>query len=437
MRSERARSFIRFINWGNIALGVLVVLVMTLDSTSTAHAQTFQVVHTFTGGGDGANPVAGLTLGPNGNLYGTAYFGGHDKGNCAGTGCGTVFKITHHGSDWVFSRLYPFTDTGDGAAPNSRVIFGHDGTLYGTTSVGNNVFNLKPPPNAPVSVFAPWKISLVHQFGSVGDGNAPAGDLVFDAAGNLYGTTYSGGNWNLCGGTGCGRVYQLVRSQGSWMETPLYDFTGQADGNYPVSGVILDPSGNLYGTASQGGGFQFGNVFQLANSGSSWTENTLYSFQGQQDGQFPLAGLIFDPSGNLYGATSSGGSGNGGIIFSLMPGGGNWTFSLLTSLTGGAGATGPHGSLIMDTAGNLYGTTYSDGAFGFGSVFQLTPTSRGWNYTSLYDFTGGADGANPAAGLAMDANGNLFGTTYSGGVTGPTCDPNAGNQCGAVFEIAP
>jgi uncharacterized repeat protein (TIGR03803 family) len=339
-------------------------------------------------------------------------------------------------SAWIFTRLYPFTNTGEGASPNSKVIFGSDGTLYGSTYIGNNVYNLKPSPTAPPAANASWKISQVHQFGSVGDGNNPSGTLVFGAGITIYGTTYSGGgNWNLCGGTGCGRVYQLTRSNGSWMEVPLYDFTGQDDGAYPAGGVIFDHSGNLYGTTSQGGPSQFGVVFQLTNS-SGWQENTLYGFQGGSDGKFPVAGLIFDQSGNLYGATSMGGSGNGGTVFSLMLSNGNWTTNLLSSLDGNSG-TGPLSSLLMDSAGKLYGTTYSDGAFGFGSVFELTPSGGSWIFTSLYDFTGGSDGAYPVGGVAMDANGNLFGTTYAGGSTGTDCDANFGNQCGVIFEITP
>jgi len=413
-----------------------MLFVLTIISTCAVQAQTFSVIHTFTGGGDGANPAAGLTLDGGGHLYGTTYFGGHDRGNCTGTGCGTVYKLSYK-SEWIFTRLYPFTGTGDGSNPNSKVVIGSDATLYGSTDLGNNVYNLKPPPTSPPSANASWTIRLVYQFGSVGDGNHPRGSLAFAAGRTIYGTTYSGGgNWNLCGGTGCGRVYELTPSEGGWTETPLYDFTGQADGSYPAGGVIFDHSGNLYGTASQGGPSQFGVVFELTNS-SGWQENTLYGFQGGSDGAFPLAGLIFDQSGNLYGATSSGGAANGGTVFSLTLVSGNWTSNLLSSLDGSSGSTGPMNSLIMDSAGNLYGTTYSDGAFGFGNVFELTLSGGNWTYTSLYDFTGGSDGAYPVGGVTLDANGNLFGTTYAGGSTGSFCDVNFSHQCGVVFEITP
>ncbi len=421
------------INPGATTTALALVFGLVISAAQLAQAQTFKVIHTFTGGGDGANPVAGLTI-KGSAIYGTAYFGGHDQGACAVSGCGTVYKIAPSGTDWLFTRLYPFTNTSDGAGPNSRVTFGPDGTLYGTTYTGNNVFNLKPPPNAPVSTFQSWTENDIHQFGSLGDGSIPAGDLAFDQAGNLYGTTYAGGIRNLCS-VGCGTVYQLAPSNGSWTETLVYQFTGQADGYYPLSGVILDQAGNLYGTAQASfylGGW--GSVFQLTPSGSGWTENTLYDFQGGTDGKNIAAGLIFDAAGDLYGAAASGGAGGGGTIYELSPLSGSWNFNLLYSLSGGKG---PVASLIMDASGNLYGTNYSDGAYGYGSVFELTPSGGGWTYASLYDFTGGSDGANPAGTLVMDASGNLFGTTYAGGNTGSHCDPQFGSQCGVVFEIMP
>ena len=213
MRRGPTRAFAQLIRPSILALTFSILFVLTLISSSAVQAQTFRVIHTFTGAGDGANPAAGLTLGQGGSLYGTAYFGGHDRGNCASTGCGTVYKMSPHNSVWIFTRLYPFTGTGDGANPNSRVTFSPDGTLYGSTYTGNNIYNLKPPPTASPATFTSWKISLVHQFGSVGDGNSPSGSLTFGAASTIYGTTYSGGNWDLCGGAGCGRVYELTRVQ--------------------------------------------------------------------------------------------------------------------------------------------------------------------------------------------------------------------------------
>ena len=176
-----------------------------------------------------------------------------------------------------------------------------------------------------------------------------------------------------------------------------------------------------------GGANGWGTVYQLKLSGSGWAENILYSFQQGNDGLAPTAGLIFDPSGNLYGATQTGGIGGGGTAFELTPlSGGTWNLSTLYGFLGPAFG-GPYRSVIMDNAGNLYGTTSGDGAHQWGSVFKLTRSSGGWTYSSLHDFTGGTDGGTPYGSLVFDANGNLYGTTYAGGANGE----------GVVFEITP
>ena len=235
---------------------------------------------------------------------------------------------------------------------------------------------------------------------------------------------------------GWGTVFKLTPSNGGWAESVLYSFTGGSDGASPYSDVILDQAGNLYGTTWQGGvsgcafGTGCGTVYQLTPSGSGWKENTLYSFQSATDGGNPPAGLIFDPSGNLYGATWTDGPGGGGTVFELSPADGSWTFTSLYALNG---TGGPAGSLVMDGAGSLYGTTDSDGAHGVGSVFKLTPSNGGWIYTSLYDFTGGSDGYFPLCRVVFDTSGNLYGTTYAGG-NNNDC---GGYGCGVVWEITP
>jgi uncharacterized repeat protein (TIGR03803 family) len=204
---------------------------------------------------------------------------------------------------------------------------------------------------------------------------------------------------------------------------------GVSDGNGPYAGVIFDQVGNLYGTTSAGGnggcnGLGCGTVFQLKPSGSGWTENVLYAFQNGSDGANPIGGLMFDPSGNLYGTTSCLGNGKS-TVFELTPSSGNWTFALL----GGSG--GSTASLIMDPAGNLYGTARTGGAYGRGSVFKLAPSGGGWTYTSLHDFCADgppcSDGAQPWGNVILDANGNLYGTATAG----------RANYYGVVFEITP
>jgi len=415
-----------------------LVLLVALFAGSL-HAQTFTVLHSFTGR-DGANPYAGLTIDRAGNLYGTTQYGGDLSSNCPG-GCGTVFKLSQRGSGWLLSQLYEF-DAGPEGYPQGRVVFGPDGSLYGGASgyggLGHSgfgaIFNLRPPATVCKSVSCPWTESVLFAFND-SNGDYPLGDLAFDSAGNLYGTTQFGGLTQYCAGGGCGLVYQLTQSGGVWSQNVLHYFTNAGDGAFPQSGVTLDQAGNVYGTvpqdASQDG--EYGLVYELSPSGGGWTQSVLHYFQDVDLGASPYAGLIFDSAGNLYGATRGGGLARGGIVFQLTPPGGSWTLNPLYNLTQGTGNLGPYSTLVRDAAGNLYGTTVTDGAFGQGSVFKLTPSDGGWTYTDLHDFTGHADGEQPYGGLALDANGNIFGTTYGGG----NFECQGGFGCGVVFEITP
>jgi uncharacterized repeat protein (TIGR03803 family) len=225
-------------------------------------------------------------------------------------------------------------------------------------------------------------------------------------------------------------VYELTEANGSWTKSLVYSFAGGTDAGLP-DGIVFDGPGNIYGTADSGGDpNNHGAVFQLMPSGSAWNENVIYRFQPSTDGVSPYAGLILDDAGNLYGSTACAGPGGGGTVFELAPLGGSWTFDALRALTGSC-SSGPRGELVMDAAGNLYGTTYSGGIFEYGSVFKLTPGNGDWTYNSLHDFTNGSDGAAPESRLIFDANGNLYGTASQGG-TG--CSPLG---CGVVFQITP
>jgi len=219
------------------------------------------------------------------------------------------------------------------------------------------------------------------------------------------------------------------------MENVLYTFSGGSDGSHPWAGVVFDSAGNLYGTTS-GGAAGYGTVYELSPNGGTWTLQTLHTFEGATDGASPYAGLIFDAAGNMYGATASMGTGSGGTVFKLSPSGGGWTFNTLYSFSGPAGGLdpGPIGNLVFDQQGNLYGTTHLDGAFNFGSAFKLTNTANGWTYTSLHDFTAGTDGADPRSNLTFDSSGNMYGTASAGGTgNSQSCD----GACGVVFEITP
>ena len=396
-----------------VLTALAVVSVLMVITTQAAQAQTLTVLHSFSGGADGDSPSAGLTMDKGENLYGTTEYGA--------AGSGTVFKLSHSGSGWVLSTLYTFQGGNDGGYPEARVVFGPDGGLYGTTSAGGfdgfgTVFELRPPATACKSASCPWAETVLYRFQGGSDGVGPAyGDLTFDQMGNLYGTTLGGG-LELCGGS-CGVVFELTRSNGGWAESVLYSFTGGNDGGTPYSGVILDSSSNLYGTAYSGGADSAGTVYELTPSGSGWTEKTLTDFAG--GGGFPLGGLTFDPQGNLYGTGFA-----GGTAFELQPSNGSWGYNLLYTFNG---FDGPFGSLTLDASGNLYGTNATGGAYDQGFVFKLTPSNGGWNFTDLYDFTGGNDGAFPVSNVILDAKGNLYGTTYLGGTDG----------FGVVWEFTP
>ncbi len=400
-----------------------------------AHAQSFQVIHSFSGT-DGGNPAAGLTIDRAGNLYGTTEYGGtHTCDSQGHIGCGSIFKLSRHGASWILGSLYDFTGGSDKAYPEARVVFGPDGALYGTTSIGGGlggdgaVYKLQPPTSACKSVSCPWTETVLFQF-DFSTGSLPSGDLAFDAAGNIYGTTRAGGSSQCAGGQGCGVAYQLTHSGGVWAENILFTFLDGTEGREPDGGVILDRAGNVYGTTCTDNQTQAGLVFELTPSGAGWTENVLYFLEGS-GAEHPCAGLISDPAGNLYGATEGGGSHHVGAVFRLTPSGSDWNFSLLASILGGQGQSGPSQSLVMDSAGNLYGASLIAGAHGYGSIFKVSPSNGSWTYTSLYDFTGGADGGNPNGNLVLDANGNIYGTTSYGGQSELGCS----GSCGVIWML--
>lgn len=405
-----------------LSVGLATALALSIFVGPAAQAQKLNVLHNFTGSADGSVPDAGLTMDVAGNLYGTTHYGSPYS-------CGTVFKLGHKGSGWIFTPLYSFAGGSDGCSPYARVTIGPDGSLYGTTTgTYGTVFNLKSPAHPPRAILDPWSETVLYRFTGGHDGSGPLGDLVFDQEGTLYGTTYLGG------ANGQGAAYELVPSDGGWTESVLYSFTGGNDGKWPLGGVIFDRSGNLYGTAHLGGEQGFGTVFELTPSETGWTEKVLYHFEGRSDGANPRGALIFDQSGNLYGTASAGGSYGCGTVFELISSPGGWTYNTLHIFNCDDGES-PTSSLVLDVAGNLYGTTAYGGLSGcFGNcgvVFELTPNPNGlWTYTLLHEFTG-SDGALPLGNVIFDANGNLYSTAAYGGRY--PCD----NGCGVVWEITP
>jgi uncharacterized repeat protein (TIGR03803 family) len=249
-----------------------------------------------------------------------------------------------------------------------------------------------------------------------------SGDLLFDQSGIIYGTTQNGGPSNV------GVVFSLMPTQGTWVENVLYNFTRGNDGYYPLSGVIFDSSGNVYGTATNGGSGGGGTVYELMPSGSGWQEMTLWSFPGNGYGYgpYPAGGLIFDGSGNLNGTTVATTYGPQGMIYELSPSNGSWTIINWYDFSGDRLSQGPVASLVIDAGGNLYGTQVSAGDDNApGVVFKI---SAGWaSYTPLYVFSGKLDGGHPECSPVLDANGNIYGTAAIDGANG----------FGTVWEITP
>jgi uncharacterized repeat protein (TIGR03803 family) len=399
---------------------------------ASAHAQTYSVIHAFNGQ-DGQGPYAGVTL-KAGVLYGTTPRGTEN------TDQGTIYQLKQQGSSWIFGNIFTLPINGSGGAyPYAGLVFGPDNRPYGITSHGGSaqgdgvVFSLTPPVSLCKTVRCAggdWTENVLHQFAGAPDGRMPAyGNVTFDPQGNLYGTTQLGGAY-----FDSGTVFQMTKAGNTWTETPIYsfDFFHQpANGYAPQNGVIIDPNGNLFGTTLAGGAnnLDYGTVFELTNvPGVGWQETVLYSFQGTTDGIYPYAGMLSDNSGNLYGATTDGGSGGAGTVFELSPSGNTWIFTLLHSFSGQSGQNcGSWGTLTMDASGNLYGTTKCSGANQLGNVFKLTNTQNGWVYSSLHDFAGGTDGAWPACSVAIDTDGTLYGTTRLGGF----------QQNGIVWMIKP
>jgi len=422
-----------------------------VNSVQVTCVSSEQVLYSFGQAPDGKYPSANLVFDKAGNLYGTTAQGG-------AFGYGTVFKLTENQGQWNETVLYSFCQQGqycsDGAGPNSSLVIDAAGDLYGTTLGGGAygdtgggalgdgvVFELSPQPGGT------WTETVLHSFGNGNDGIAPFAGLVFDKAGNLYGTTFRGGTSvpSVCPDS-CGTVFELSPGSNSqWTEKVIYIFCSQsdcADGASPASQLIFDSTGNLYGTTQSGGSVAQhtnGTVFELSpTQNGQWSEVVLYAFQGgADDGEFPEGGLAQDANGNLYGATQFGysapaGGANNGTVFKLTKGSqGQWTETLINGFCSQANCddgSQPLAGVMLDQSGNVYGTTFMGGAFDWGVVYKLTAQNIGfWPESILYAFEGAGDGFNPHAGLILDNSGNLYGVAFQGGADGN----------GVVFKITP
>jgi uncharacterized repeat protein (TIGR03803 family) len=405
------------------------------EAATQSVAGQYHVLYTFQGAADGAFPRE-LIRDAAGNLYGTAYEGG-DR-NCTygpAGGCGVVFKLDRAGKQTV---LYSFKGASDGQHPGASLIRDTAGNLYSTTEHGGHLGCSSGGGLGCGVVFrldTTGKETVLYKFSGQGDGAFPSGRLIRDKAGNLYGVTQLGGDLNCFAPFGCGVVFKLDKTG---KRTILHRFSGGSDGGLPHAGLIADASGNIYGTTSSGGDSicSCGLVFKLSKKGKQTVLYNFIGFSGGGDGADPEADLLLDDQGNLYGTTAGGGFLDYGSVFKLDKTGKETKLYSFTNMNDGAA---PFSPVIRDAAGNLYGTTFGGGVVfgcggpGCGAVFKLDTSGK---ETTLHLFSGGTDGGDPAGGLVRDATGNLYGTTQYGAGTG--CGGSRGGLgCGVVFKITP
>ena len=400
-----------FAAWTRGALTMAVLCLLLIVGFQPAEAQTETVLYSFcaqTGCPDGSNPRADLVMDTAGNLYGTTLYGGT-------SGVGTVFELSPSGTETV-RHSFAASHT-DGHYPYAGLLMDTTGNLYGTAQSGGakglgTVFKLSPNGTE----------TLLHSFcvlAACADGYHPRAGLIMDTKGNLYGTSFDGGAYDA------GAVFELSPSG---TETVLHSFCQQMgcpDGYYPQAGLVVDTNGNLYGTTLYNGAYGGGTVFKIISDGTATTFYNFCTATGCKNGRYPQAGLILDTNGNLYGTTYGGGAYGQGTVFELSPSGAETVLHSFCARTGCSDGSHPRADLVMDTAGNLYGTTYDGGTNSVGAVFKLSPSGT---ETVLHSFAAnGSDGTHPYAGLVTDTMGNLYGTTYSGGANG----------YGTVFKVTP
>jgi len=388
---------------------------MILAMTLTARAQTLTVLHNFIGGADGSGPFAGVTLDQQGRIYGTATFGGSH-------GQGAIYRLVHQSGGWVFSPLYSFgSQPHDGDQPYARVLVGPNGLLYGTTYGGGaegqgTVFSLQPPATTCRGFLCPWTETVLYSFTGGADGANPYfGDLAFDAAGNIYGTTAYGGS------SGYGVVFKLTRSGSAWTESVLWNFTCGDDGCNPFGGVIFDSAGNLYGTTQFSYNYAAGTVYELSPTQSGWIETTISGLPGVSG--TASGGLVMDAQGSLFGLT---GDIQPGSVYELTPRNGGWAFAVLKTFTV-YNFIGPLAAPSLDSRGDVYGPLPNGGEYESGEIFKLTRAGGQWIYTPFYQFGTSDGGIYPIGAVTLDAGGNVYGTSEAGGAY----------QNGVVWEITP
>jgi len=386
-------------------------MVITLIAAATqAAAQQESVLYNFSSAG----PQAGVIFDALGNLYGTDASQG-------------VYELTPQaGGSWTEKTIY--NNFGSNVDTEGDLIFDSLGNLYGVAISGGGsnlgiVFELQP------SSSGSWTEETLYAFPPTGvHGNSPYPGVIFDNSGNLYGTTFYGGAYGGSSYNAGGTVFELIpQPGGGWTEKLLHSFGNGTDGYFPYGGLILDTTGNLYGTTTQGGALSKGTVFELIHQANGkWKEKILHNFGSQPyDGQAPYTKLVFDSMGNLFGTTMGGGTDSFGTAFELIPQtDGRWKETVLLDFVGSNGAT-PESALVFDSAGDLYGATFSGGLYEGGFLYELIPVNGTWQQSVVHNFGNGTDGNGVLGNLRFDASGNLFGTTQGGGT----------HEEGTVWEI--
>jgi uncharacterized repeat protein (TIGR03803 family) len=399
-------------------ISALTLLVLLLIAPCPAQAQTETILHDFTGGSDGGEPMGRLTPDAAGNFYGTTDIGG--------LGYGTVYKLSPNGSGgWSETVLHAFTNWLDGGYPFfTSLIFDSQGNLYGTTTGGGPTghgvaFELSPKGTR-------WMETVLYSFGrngSVGCAD-PWGGMILDSAGNLYGACLNSGFPQT------EAIFQLSQSNGVWKQKVIYNYDSAADNN-GGGGLTMDTNGNIFAVLSAA--YESPSVVELSPSGTGgWNPTVLHTF-GKSI--YPESVPVLDQAGNVYGTTQAGGAYNTGTVYELGPGqNGKWTEKILYSFKGSkTEGSAPYGGIVFDASGNIYGTTTFGGQSNAGTVYELTPDGNGSYRQKVLLIFDGTDGIGPLGSLLLDSAGKLYGVTPSGGGTG--CSPPEG--CGIGFEVTP
>jgi len=398
----------------------VAIFAVVLALALTAGASTEKVLWNFKGNSDGSGPWSNYFISDaKGNLYAATAAGGT-------YGAGTVFMLTPAGKETI---LYEFKgqSNGDGNGPHGHLTFDAKGNIYGTTQSGGTngtgtVYELSPKSGGG------WKEKVIYTFSAAGaDGADPSAGMTIAADGTMYSTTPDGGAF------GAGTVFSLKKTSKGWKQTVIQNLNGSSNGGYPYEGLMMDAAGNLYGAAPTGGASGQGVIYRLSRTKTGWADKVLHSFTNQNGDGSGLywIDLISDTSGNIYGATSFGGTNSTGMVWELVYSETKKSYSESILYEFGASGSGdgnnPYGGLAMDSEGNLYGTTLYGGTSNIGTSYKLTKDGKTWKETILHTFAGANDGAQSTGNPYIDAKGRVYGMTETGGTS----------DLGVVYRITP